>query len=125
MVCASPPLRAHLRALLNREPALCFAGEADTAAEALDLFFRFRPDAVLVDVSLPNGNGFKIVECMKRAIPSCRVIMLSRAADPCVEEVSRMVGANHVCPTACEINPVLTLLRELADARGDGLVISS
>jgi DNA-binding NarL/FixJ family response regulator len=116
VACSSPPMRAHLRAMLNREPDLCLCGEADTGAAVLDLFFRYRPDVVLVDVCLPDRNGFKIVESIKQAVPSCRAILLCRIADPCVEEVSRMVGANHICQTAGELQPVLTLLRELAVA---------
>jgi DNA-binding NarL/FixJ family response regulator len=117
VACSSPPLRAHLRALLNREPAVCLCGEADTGALALDLFFRFRPDMVLVDVDLPDRSGFKVVECIKQAVPDCQAVLLCQAADPCVEEVSRLVGADHACHTDGELTPVVALLRGLA-ARG-------
>ena len=111
-------MRTHLRALLNREPAFSFCAEADTGTAALDLFFRYRPDIVLVDVCLPDRNGFKVIESIKHAIPSCQAILLCHAADPCVEEVGRMVGANRVCHTGGELNPILVVLRELAVARG-------
>jgi len=114
VACPSPPMRTHLRLWLNREPAFCFCSEADTGAAALDLFFRYRPDVVLVDVCLPDRNSFGVVQCIKQAIPACQVILLCHAADPCVEEVSRMVGANHVCHTTGELHPILTVLRELA-----------
>ena len=107
-------MRTHLRLWLNREPAFCFCSEADTGAAALDLFFRYRPDVVLVDVCLPDRNSFGVVQCIKQAIPACQVILLCHAADPCVEEASRMVGANHVCHTTGELHPILTVLGELA-----------
>jgi DNA-binding NarL/FixJ family response regulator len=118
VACTSPPMRSHLRALLIREPAFCFCGEADTGEATLDLFFRYRPEVVLVDVRLPDRNGFKVIESIKQAIPRCQAILLCHAADLCVEEVGRMVGANRVCHTGGELHPILVVLRELAVARG-------
>ena len=115
MACSSVPLRAHLRALLNRETDFCLCCETDSGAAALDLFFRYRPNVVLVDVALPDRNGFMVVECIKRAVPSCCVVLLCHASDPCVDEVGRLVGADHVCHTCGELNPVLALLRDIAD----------
>jgi DNA-binding NarL/FixJ family response regulator len=106
--------------MLNREPGLCLAGEVDTGAAAVDLFFRCSPDVVVVDAALPDRNGFKVVECLKRAAPSCHAILLCHSADPCVEEVSRMVGADHVCHTGGELNPVLAVLRKLVAASQTG-----
>ena len=119
VACVSPPVREHLRALLGREPTLCLCGEADTGVEALELFFHYRPDVVLVDSRLPDRNGFKVVECIKQAVPACQAILLCHSTDPCVELVSRMVGVDHVCCTAGDLDHVLTLLRELAGKRRD------
>ena len=118
IACSSAPLRAHLRALLNREADFCLCCETDTGAAALDLFFRYRPNVVLVDVALPDRNGFMVVECIKRAVPSCCVVLLCHASDPCVDEVGRLVGADHVCHTCGELNPILALLRNIADTPG-------
>ena len=81
----------------------------------MDLFFQYRPNVVLVDVALPDRNGFMVVECIKRAVPSCRVVLLCHASDPCVDEVGHLVGADYVCHTCGELNPVLALLRDIAD----------
>jgi two-component system response regulator DesR len=114
VACSAAPMRAHLRAMLNREPGLCLCGETDTGTEALELFFHFRPDVVVVDAQLPDPNGFKLVECIKQAVPACRAILLCSVADPCVDEVSRMVGVDHLCQTSGGLDPIFTLLRELA-----------
>src|SRR5262245_18692134 len=108
IACSSAPLRAHLRTLLNREEGLSLCSETDSGTAALDLFFRYRPDVVLADVSLPDRSGFMVIECIKLAAPDCRAILLCHAADPCIDEVGHLVGADHVCHTAGELKPILT-----------------
>ena len=114
MACSSLPLRAQIRSLLNRETGWRLCGEADTGAVALDLFWRYRPDVVLVDLGLADSNGFHLIEVFKRSTPSCKVVLLSHAADSFVEKVARLMGADHVCHTAGKLNPILALLRQIA-----------
>ena len=110
------PMRAHLRTLLMQEPGLCLAGEADNGTDAVDLFFRYRPNVVLLGINLPDRNGFEIMQCFKQAAPEVVIILLSDAPDPCVEEVSRMLGAMEVCHKGSELSRVRELLRGLAQA---------
>jgi DNA-binding NarL/FixJ family response regulator len=98
LVEASTPMRAHLRSALIRDPAFCLVGEAETAAAGLDLFFRFRPDVVLLGISLPDLNGFEVLAHVKQTTPHCSVILLSNSPDPLVEEVGRQMGATEVWP---------------------------
>jgi len=113
----SLPMRAHLRAVLNQEPGLCLCGETDSGAAAVDLFFRYRPDVVLMDVCLPDRNGFEVMQCMQQAAPDCAIILLSETPDPCVEEVSRLLGATEVCDKASELSRIREILRRLVQER--------
>ncbi len=113
----SRPLRAQLRAILTQEPGVCLVGEADNGAEAMELFFRFRPNVVLLEVCLPDSNGFEVMQCFKQASPDCVVILLSDAPDPCVEEVSRLLGAAEVCYRGTELSRIRELLRQLVHDR--------
>lgn len=114
---ASARVRTHLRALIGREPGLCLAGEADNGASALDLFFKFRPHVVLIDVCLPDRSGFEVAQCIKQAASKCVTILLSSGMDPSVEEAGRFVGAREVCHKADGLDRVRDLLRELAEAQ--------
>src|SRR6266404_7156365 len=109
----SPPMRAHLRAIVNQEPGLYLAGEADTAAAALELFFRFRPDAVLVEVCLPDRNGFEVVQCIKQVSPECAIILLTTTPDPFVDQVGQMLGVTAVCYKSGDLGRIREVLREL------------
>jgi hypothetical protein len=45
------------------------------------------------------------------------VILLSDAPDPCVDEVSQMLGATEVCHKASELNHIREILRGLVQAQ--------
>ena len=113
----SLPMRAQLRAMLGQEPGVCLVAEADNGAYAVELFFRFRPDVVLLEVCLPDSNGFEVMQCFKQASPDCAVILLSDAPDPCVEEVSRLLGATEICYRGSELTRLREVLRQLVQER--------
>jgi CheY-like chemotaxis protein len=56
-------------------------GEAATLAEALDRAAELRPDVALVDVGLPDGDGFALARRL-RAMPwRIEVVLISSDAD--------------------------------------------
>lgn len=52
-------------------------GEADCAASAIDASARLRPDAVMVDIRLPDGDGFELSAALTRADPELAVLLVS------------------------------------------------
>jgi DNA-binding NarL/FixJ family response regulator len=106
-----------LRAILRQEPGVQLVAEADSGAGAIELFFQYRPSVVLLDVCLPDSNGFEVMQCFKQAAPHCAVILLSDAFDPCVEEVSRLLGATEICYRGSELSRVREVLWRLARQR--------
>jgi DNA-binding NarL/FixJ family response regulator len=53
------------------------AGEADSAASALDAAERLAPDAVLLDVCLGEANGFDVACALTQACPELAVVLVS------------------------------------------------
>jgi len=51
--------------------------EAASAADALDSALSGRPDLVLLDVALPDGDGFTVCERLKQAYPDIPVVMIT------------------------------------------------
>jgi DNA-binding NarL/FixJ family response regulator len=70
------PFREQARALLESE-GYQVVGEAADAATALDLVPQLRPDVVLLDVGLPDLDGFALAARLDRAAPGSRVILVS------------------------------------------------
>jgi two-component system response regulator DevR len=58
-------------------------GEAGTIAEARVTIAKLRPDAVLLDIRLPDGNGMTLAEELSGLAPGIRVLLTSSdAASP-------------------------------------------
>jgi DNA-binding response OmpR family regulator len=80
-----PELRTMLREYLTREGF--DVAEAISGNEALDMVERTRPDLILLDVGLPDIDGFEVLRTL-RAGSDTPVIMVT-ARD---EEIDRVVG---------------------------------
>lgn len=57
-----PPARAIAREFLQRIPEVHLTAECRTCDEALDRLTALRPPLVLLDVQLPDGDGFGVLE---------------------------------------------------------------
>jgi DNA-binding NarL/FixJ family response regulator len=74
------PFRAVARALLEAAGYIV-AGEAADAAEALAAVATTRPDAVLLDVQLPDRDGFAVAQALAGAGGPAVVLISTRDAD--------------------------------------------
>ncbi len=70
------PFRALARALLELD-GFQVVGEAGDGAGAVDLAGRLRPDLVLLDVGLPDINGFEVARQLAGADPAPAVVLIS------------------------------------------------
>ncbi|MEU8823967.1 response regulator transcription factor [Streptomyces sp. NPDC048636] len=61
-------VRTALRAIVSSEPDLEVVGEAGSGAEAVSLTGRLRPDVVLMDVRMPDGDGIRATEEILRTV---------------------------------------------------------
>jgi CheY-like chemotaxis protein len=72
---------------------LAVVGEAETVATALTAAQALRPDAVLVDVGLPDGNGIDLAGMLSALPWSPRVVLISSDPEAASDEDVRRAGA--------------------------------
>ena len=72
-----PRARNSLRALLSTWPQVGELREAANGREAVQLVEEFRPDAVLMDVRMPEVDGLKATVQIKARWPRVKVVVLS------------------------------------------------
>lgn len=60
-----PLARQRIRALLDGRDDLQIVGEARDGAEAVDVILRQRPDIVLLDVKMPELDGFEVIAALE------------------------------------------------------------
>ncbi len=74
-------VRLGLHTLLSRHNGIEVVGEAGTSAGAVEQTAGLKPDVVLMDVRLPDGNGFEACRQIRRVQPDTRVLFLTSFAD--------------------------------------------
>lgn len=73
--------REVLRKVCTQELRHVVAGEAADGRSAVEMVLRIKPDLVLLDLHLPNLDGFGVVEAIRRVAPRIRILVLSSHCD--------------------------------------------
>ena len=87
-------------------------GEAGSVAEALELADARRPGTVLVDVGLPDGDGFSLTRQLRARPWAMRVVVFSSDADPANSAAAERAGAIGFFPKDELLSPALQRLIE-------------
>jgi len=95
-----PAVRAGLVMLLRAEPGVVPVGTAAGSSDAHDLLARERPDVVLLEHRLLDGDGIALCRRIKAESADTRVILYTALPDAEVELVARVVGADGLVDKA-------------------------
>ncbi|HUR60264.1 MAG TPA: response regulator transcription factor [Opitutaceae bacterium] len=90
----SEVVRTGLRTLLSTDPRLEILGEAGTLASGVETVTRLTPDVVLLDIRLPDGNGFEACRQILKRAPETRVLILTSSVDDTMVDEAIRSGAN-------------------------------
>jgi DNA-binding NarL/FixJ family response regulator len=74
-------VRQGLRALLEAEPDIVVAGEADNGRLAVQLTAKLLPDVVVMDIAMPMLNGLEATRQIIKDTPTAKVLVLSSYSD--------------------------------------------
>lgn len=74
-------VREGLKMLVNSQPDMETIGEACDGRSAVSQAEQLRPDVVVMDVSMPELNGLKATEALKKSCPQIRILALTRHSD--------------------------------------------
>jgi DNA-binding NarL/FixJ family response regulator len=88
-----PIVREGLAAVINREPDLEVCGQAGGLSQAMRLYQQERPDLVVADVSLEDGNGLELVKELVAQDPGIKVLVQSMHEESLYAERSLRAGA--------------------------------
>jgi two-component system, NarL family, response regulator NreC len=87
--------------IISQEPDLEVVGEASNGREAVELAERLQPDAVVIDVSMPELNGIEGTRRITEKCPRTRVLALSMHRDAVyVREILRAGARGYLVKDA-------------------------
>lgn len=70
-------VRAGIRVLVEKIEGMVVVGEAGKGNEALELVRELRPDLMLLDITMPDGGGFEVLDHVTKKYPQIKVIVLT------------------------------------------------
>jgi len=110
-------VRKGFRLLLEHEPDISVLGEAADGREAVDMALRLKPDLVLMDIMMPELNGFQATQRLRLMDDSIRVLILSMYSSQ--DHIHQVVqsGASGYLLKACAPRDLLTAVKEVAGGR--------
>ncbi len=70
----------------------------------------FNPQAVIVDLNLPDGSGFEVVQWVRKCAPDAAIIILSLNEPSQYVSIARSSGANAYLSKSQSIEEIVTTL---------------
>jgi len=118
-----PVVRQGIRLMIEAEPDLTICGEAQSEQQARKMVRELKPDALLVDLSLSQGDGFNVVRDVHAHFPEIRVLVLSMHDEAIYAERLLGEGASGYIMKQAATEQLITALRTVL--RGERFVSES
>lgn len=110
-------VRSGMKLLIESEPDMSIAGEAEDGSEAVEIAEKVRPDVLVMDISMPNLNGLEATRKIKKIMPAVKVVILTRHTDAAFLQELLQAGVSAYVLKQSESEELLKAIR--AAARGE------
>ena len=114
-------LREGLRNIINSQPDMLVVGEAESGSLGIDKIIELRPDAVIVDIALPDINGLEVacrIRNLNRDLErDIRVIILSMYGKENFVYRALEAGAVGYVPKDAPSSEIITAIRRAYEGK--------
>jgi len=86
-------VREGYRALLQKQPNLNIIAEASSGEDAYFLFKQYRPDLLIIDLSLPDQSGIETISRIKKYEPVANILVFTMHQNPLIASKAIQAGA--------------------------------
>lgn len=108
-----PLLRDGLATVINQQPDLLVCGDAADARSGLAAATRLRPDVVIADLTLAEGNGLDLIKDLHAQNPKLPVLVLSMHQENLYAERAVRAGAKGYVMKHEPVSHVVAALRKV------------
>lgn len=116
----SEVIRERLMLLLNEIAGVEVVGQAETVAQAMDELRLLKPDAMTLDLHLPDGNGLDVLQMLQHERIPTAAIVLTSYPYPQYEKRSRAAGAYAFLNKAGDFDKVAAHVQALMSSGHHG-----
>jgi len=107
--------REGLRSLIEKQPDMEVVGEAQDGRKALELVRELLPDAVIMDITMPNLNGVDAARQIVRQFPKVKVIALSIHSNRAFVADMLKAGASGYVLKDCTFDELVEAVQTVVD----------
>lgn len=115
----SPIVRDRLIVMLSEVDNVEIIGAASGASEALEAIQHNQPDAIIVDLHLPEGSGFEVLNSVKTNEAQPVLIVLTNYPFKQYRDLSLRGGANYFFDKSSEFEQAVSVVAQLASESPD------
>ena len=87
-------IRNGLCSVLESRSGWVVCGQAVDGRDAVEKAFELKPDMILVDVSMPNLNGFEVARCIHERLPDCGILVVTEQDSRFMAHLSPQPGVS-------------------------------
>ena len=113
----SPKVVERLRDLLEQAGELEVIGHAADAREAAKCVQSLRPDVVILDLRMTNGNGIDVLKTIKSTRPETKVIIFSNLSGTQYRKRLLDTGADAFLDKSSDFNQIPGIVLKLVETR--------
>jgi two-component system response regulator DesR len=106
-------IRYLLRTWLEIEGRFEVMAEAERGDELVDLVDSERPEQVVVDLAMPEMDGFAAITEIRKRAPDTKILVLSAFASPTIRRKAFSLGADAVLTKGVPLEEVESALLQL------------
>jgi DNA-binding NarL/FixJ family response regulator len=113
-------VRRYVHEALEDETDWKVCGEAATGREAVRLTEELKPDVVVLDLSMPEGNGMDATREIHKNFPNTEILILTMHASPELNLAAVAAGAT-ACLLKSDLNSLMNAVRLCTARSSQGL----
>jgi len=108
-----PVFLAGMKSIISLERNLKILGSAENGKKAVELILEKNPDIAILDIEMPEMNGFEVLTELRKMGCESKVIFLTMYNDPILVKKAENLGANGFILKENAISEIITCIDQI------------
>ncbi len=109
--------REEIKKIINQIPGVEIMAEVGEGEELFKLLGTFRPDLILLDISMPNLRGMKATQTIKSNYPEVKVILMIMDGEKEYRSYAMAAGADGILLKGNSATELRTAIRKIRNGK--------